>query len=445
VLCASTAEYGPPRFSVTWGTLATLAVMVAQFALPLNRLGTLLTTSGKRFTAGALSRMLHYVAERLVPVYLELGSQLKNSEVLAGDDTSCRVVEVQGYFAQAKTGPPPEDGPPWKDFRTPGAAEESIKRCNKLRQERVQRREDGDRKAVRTRQEEPSLGMLIGRKLPFEWPRRDGKGAKQSMNTTVISGRTVADDPHSLVVFYRSHLGGCGNLFEALLSTRSPQRREVILQGDLNPANHVTSPTLLERFNIRSIGCSAHARRPFALYQDEDPDNCAFMLHLFLGLAIHEQQLDVFGRNRDNVLAVRQNESREMWSEILDLAKVMAGKWSPATKLGDGARYIIKHYAELTAHLDDPRLEATNNLRERMLRMEKLIEAGSLFRRSLEGRFALDVVRTVLQTAVAAGVPVHEYLVWLLRTGADDISRKPDRFTPRAYAAAHPAAPPTTR
>jgi hypothetical protein len=34
-----------------------------------------------------------------------------------------------------------------------------------------------------------------------------------------------------------------------------------------------------------------------------------------------------------------------------------------------------------------------------MLRMKKLIENSSLFRTSLEGRFALDIMRTVLQTS----------------------------------------------
>ncbi len=68
--------------------------MVCQFALPFNRLATMFSTATKRFTAGALSRMLHYVAERLVPIYLELGAQLADCESLAGDDTSCRVLEV---------------------------------------------------------------------------------------------------------------------------------------------------------------------------------------------------------------------------------------------------------------------------------------------------------------------------------------------------------------
>jgi hypothetical protein len=106
VLSASTSEFGPPRFSVTWGALATLAVMVGQFAMPLNRLATMLSTSMKRFTAGGLSRMTHYVATRFLPVYLELSDQVADSAILAGDDTSCRVVEVSSYLSQKPTAIP---------------------------------------------------------------------------------------------------------------------------------------------------------------------------------------------------------------------------------------------------------------------------------------------------------------------------------------------------
>jgi hypothetical protein len=264
------------------------------------------------------------------------------------------------------------------------------------------------------------------------------------MHTTVISGRTNADDPRSLTVFYRSHLGGCGDLLESIIEHRDPCLRKVVLQGDLSTTNLITSPELLARFDVKVVGCSAHARRPFALYEHEDRVRCGYMLTLFQGLAIHEQRLDVHGRNRENVLAVRSNESRQTWNGILKLAEKITDVWSKGTKLGTAARYIIKHFEALTAYLDDPRIEATNNLRERMLRMEKLIEGSSLFRRSLEGRFALDIVRTVLQTAVAAGVPVHEYLVSVLRTSHEQIAKHPDRFTPRAWAAANLANRSTT-
>lgn len=437
VVSASTDSYGPPRFSVTWSALATLALLVGQFAIPLNRLATLFSTAGKDFTAGGLSRMLHYVAVRLVAIYIELGEQLSDADILAGDDTSCRVLEVNGYLEQLKAVRPGgyKPKPPWAGYRTPVEAQQSIEQCDRQRQAREQQRAGGQRETKDTPNGEPSLGMLIGRHLDFESPRRDGKGAKQSINTTVVTGRSVAKDPRSLIVFYRSHLGGHGDLLESILRNRKPSAKDLVVQGDLNPTNLVKDPDLLSRFNFRFIGCSAHARRPFALYEDEDPVYCPYILHLFAGLAMHEERLDAHGRNRQNVLAVRQHESRRLWEEIREVASKIESRWSKESKLGAGARYIINHYDKLTAYLDDPRLQPTNNMRERMLRTEKLIENASMFRRSLEGRFVLDIVRTILQTAVAARVPVHQYLVSVLRADPKEIAEHPERFTPYAWTA----------
>ena len=439
VVSASTDPYGPPRYSVTWGTLTTLAILVGQFAMPLNRMAKLFSTATKKFTTSGFSRMLHYVAERLLPIYLELSEQLADSEILSGDDTSSRVLEVSSYFKSVKTkkrsGSKKKSHPPWQSYRTPDAAEESIAQCEERKKKRLRRRADGDREAKPSKGEEPSLGTRIGRALQFESSRQDGTGAKQSLNTTVITGRSIAKDPRSLIVFYRSHLGGFGNLLESVLHTRNPANRDVIVQADLSTTNLVKDPDILQRFNFDLIGCSAHARRPFAVYEDEDPLYCPYMLHLFLGIAMHEKLLDEHGRNRDNVLAVRQADSRRLWGDIKELAEEMAEKWSQGTKLGVAARYIIKHFDKLTAYLDDPRLEPTNNMRERMLRTEKLIERSSMFRLTLEGRFVLDIVRTILQTAVAARVPTHEYLTSVLRSDAVEIEEHPERFTPLAWSA----------
>ncbi len=126
-----------------------------------------------------------------------------------------------------------------------------------------------------------------------------------------------------------------------------------------------------------------------------------YLLVLFKGLAMHEDCLDRVGRNRTNVLAVRGDSSRRLWERIKAMAQELAKVWTKATPLGAGARYIIKHFDKLTAYLRDPRLDATNNLRERLLRTEKLIEKSSMFRRTIEGRAVLDILRTILQTAVA--------------------------------------------
>jgi len=439
VVSPSTHEYGPRRFTVTWSALATLAVMVGQFATPLNRLATLLSIAGKNFTASSLSRHLHYVGRRFYPIYMFFFRQLANSNNLSGDDTPCRVVEVRTYLKKkSKTTSDSKvddenDKPPWDKFRNPEASKKSIEACEKKKRARQKRREHGDRSAKPTRDEIPSLGAILGCLLRFEWPRKDGSADKIGLNTTVVSGRTDANDPRTMIVFYRSHLGSFGNLLTALLHLRDTRLRELTVQSDLSTSNLVSDPSLLERFHINLVGCMAHARRTFKIHKNDDPPYCSYMLHLFAGIAIHEKLLDEFGRNAENVNAVRKEQSHTLWEDIKRLATKMAKKWPASTKLGQACRYIIRNFSKLTAYLSNPLLEATNNLRERLLRTEKLIEKSSMGRRSLEGRFVLDIIRTITQTAVAADVPVRDYIEFVLRADPDEVAKNPERFTPFAF------------
>jgi hypothetical protein len=412
VVSASTAAFGPRGYAVTWGFLSHMVVLVVQYAMPMNRLAQLLSTDSKRFTAGALARMLRYVARRFAPIYLALFDSLADGDILSGDDTSCRVTEVSRHLAKKEK--PEAVGPPtWHGYRNPEAAQAQLA--------------EGDK----------SLATMLAAEMGFEFERRTGDGTKKALHTTTISGRSVGDDPRSLIVLYRSHLGGFGNLLETLLCKRSPKRRALTIQSDLATVNLVADEELRRRFDIRYVGCASHARRPFALYEDEAPEYCTAMLHMFKGLFINEHGLNLFGRNEQNVRAVRGVDSRAQWQEIKELAEDMSTHWSRETKLGEGARYITRNFAKLTAYLDDPRLELTNNFSERMLRLEKLIEASSLFRTSLEGRFALDIMRTVLQTAVAARAPLQEYILSVLRTPPADVAAAPGLFTPLEWAAAN--------
>jgi hypothetical protein len=416
VVSKSTSELGPPGYTVTWDFLAHMTVLVVQYAMPMNRLATLLSTENKHFSAGSLARLLHYVAERFTPIYTTLFDSLADATVLSGDDTSCRVLEVNRYFARQDSDSEP---PPWHDYRTIDSARTLL--------------QQGDN----------SLAAELASELGFEHGRRNGNGTKKALHTTTISGRSDPGDPRSLVVFYRSHLGGFGDLLQMLLRKRNPKQSALTIQSDLSSVNLVADPELLRRFSLRYAGCTSHARRPFALYEHEDPEYCGAMLHLFKGLFIHERGLDRIGRNADNVAAVRGVDCRALWQQIQALALEMSEIWSRETKLGEGARYITRNYDKLIAYLDDPRLSITNNFAERMLRLEKLIENSSLFRTSLEGRFALDIMRSVLQTAVAARAPLQTYLLAVLRAHPAEVALNPERFTPRAWADANSCGNPT--
>jgi hypothetical protein len=410
VLTPSSWDLGPPRYAVTWEFLVNAILMIVQYAMPMHRLGLLLSSDQKTFTSGYLSRLLRYAAQRFVPIYLTLVDELADSPVWLGDDTTVRVLEVQEANKSS-----PEEPRPWDSYRTTEKAAETHSRARDP--------------------EKLSLGVRLGRELGFEFPRRGPQGgAKTALHTTVLAGRSSADDPRSLIVLYRSHLGSLGNLLEILLEKRKPALREVVIQSDLSTSNLVASPELAKLFDIIWAGCASHARRPFALHEQEDPDNCDTMLHFFKGLFINELCLDTYGRNRERVLAVRGVDSLRMWEAIKDFAETMKEIWSPKTKLGDAANYILKNYDKLTMYLKDPRLELSNNFSERMLRMEKIIQSSALFRKSLEGRFALDILRTILQTAVAARVPLQEYLLYVLRSDPAEIAVHPELFTPLAYA-----------
>jgi hypothetical protein len=165
------------------------------------------------------------------------------------------------------------------------------------------------------------------------------------------------------------------------------------------------------------------------------------MLHTFKGLYINEKSLDLYGRNKENTTEVRKHDSIPMWEEIKSIAELIAEKWPSTTELGEAARYIIKNYTKLTYYTKDPRISISNDFSERMLRMENLLESNAPSRTSLEGRFGLDIVRTLVQTAILAGVSVEAYSTWLLKSDEAAINANPENFTPLAYSRLLPISP----
>ena len=75
----------------------------------------------------------------------------------------------------------------------------------------------------------------------------------------------------------------------------------------------------------------------------------------------------------------------------------------------------------------------SNDFSERMLRMENLIEANSLFRKGLEGRFALDINRSSLQTAIAADAGQQDYMLHVLKASPEAVEANPENYTALAY------------
>lgn len=406
--------------------------------MPFHRLARLVSTPYKRFTSTELVRYFQFIARRLLPLYVHLGMSLADAPVISGDDTSSKVLLVKKALKEKEQDP---NAPmPWDDYATPEKAQRTIHQQETARNKAIDER----------RREARATGGASGKKSPplppspsltaraaavfgFVSPRKDGTGHKITFNTTVLTGRMDPDDPKSTVIFYRSHLGSVGNLLDVILAKRKRHNRALVVQTDLSTTNLIKDE-IRKDFDIQYVGCAAHARRPFKLHSDDEPELCDPILYYFKGLTIYDNRIELLGRNETNTLAVRQVEHRSMWKQILHVCNLLTSKWSPKTELGRAARYIIRHYEKLTYYLNDARVAATNNFVERMLRMEKLIAKNALFRKSLDGRCALDIIRTVLQTAIAAGVNPAGYLRWVLRMPEEALANDPGAFAPLAYA-----------
>jgi hypothetical protein len=388
---APMTNIGPEGFQLTWGAIVNLVKLHVGFAIPINRLAMLI--GQPEFSSGKICRVLHYVASNLLPVYLYLMEALSDVEILSGDDTKTKVLELDS---------PSED----------------------------------------------TLAKSIDDVLGFAQPKKNGAGEKKELNVSLLVGRSNQEDPRSTIRFFRTHLGSVGNLLSQALELRSPKSGALIFQGDLSTTNLPTHE-LMTRFFLTIAGCGAHARRPFWRYKEDDGALCYFMLRGFLMLAQIETRIDRRGRTKATVLKLRGRYARWVWhalrnrcvaattGEILGRATYRKNCepqiWPPGTELHIACRYVIKHFDELTRYLDNAHLHYTNNAMERALRIEKCMLSGSKFRKTRNGRAVLDVLRTINATCTAAKVDLNTYLCYVFKH-LHELEENSKDYTPYAVA-----------
>lgn len=383
---ASLDDIGPKRSNLTWNTIATVILLVVGFAIPVNRVMSMV--GHRSLSSGRICGLLQWAARLLVPVYLYLGEALADCSHLAGDDAKTKLLDVDEA---------PQKGDPLFE---------------------------------------------LDERFGFTSARVDGKGDKAALNVSMVTGRLKEAEPRSTVHFFRTHIGNFGNLLTKILESRRPKAGPLTVQGDMSSGN-LPSVAMRKIVKIILAGCGSHARRPIWRYRDDDPQFCYYLLSCFFLLARIERRIDALGRTRETTMKLRERHARKIWNLIRArcVAATQGGmttagrahRWPPKTKLYDAAMYIINHFDALTRYLSDPRLEYTNNARERGLRAEVYMLVSSKFRKTRRGRAALDVLRTINATCTAADVPLATYLRAVLPEG-EKIAANPAHYTPYAVA-----------
>jgi hypothetical protein len=431
---AAPETIGLKGFQISLRALVNLVLLTVAFLIPMHRVSRMLGNA-RIFHRSNLARYLGVVAQKALPVYLHMARELSNAKFLWADATPTRVNDVNAAIEKRKM---------WNQGDLVGPCEPypwealSAQERNQMREaENKNLANEGDSLSD---DESEEYSKPLWRQLQDEFGYAFSEKGKRNSRpktrhqTMVIHGRADPLDATSHTVLFRSCLGDVGNVLDKILQQRSIKNKELYLQCDHSSANLPSDPNILKRISLTVAGCLAHARRPFKKHFNQDPERCQEFLSVMFQVTHFESRLKKQGKNRTNTLSVRRSWSAHIL-EMLQFGMQLAiqdPNWSDQTPLGKAARHFIKHFKKLTVYLNHPELEATNNGSERLLRPEKLSQGSSYFRDSLEGRARFDILRSLHQTCVSAGIPLSSYLLHLLLTPGLVIQQNPENFTPRA-------------
>lgn len=168
--------------------------------------------------------------------------------------------------------------------------------------------------------------------------------------------------------------------------------------------------------DIVSVGCHAHARRPFAelVKLNNTSSLAAEALKFYRKLYAIEKEA-----RKNNLSSEQRYQLRNDKSEtVLDAFKKWLDhhllKTSEQGKIGKAIRYCLTHWIELTNYLKDGRVEIDNNLLENAIRPFALGRKNWLFSGSPAGAKAGAIYYSLIETCKANSVDPYKYFCAML-------------------------------
>jgi len=170
----------------------------------------------------------------------------------------------------------------------------------------------------------------------------------------------------------------------------------------------------------RLAGCWAHARRPFARFEEKDPDAAA-MVRLIHEIYVIEDQADTAEATPIERQRLRDRLSRPIVERVRAFALILNAKHPDkgGHPCGTGARYILNQWFDLVKFLDHAELRLDNNLAEGDLRVVALIRKNSLYLGAASAGPRFAACLSVLRSCRLARINPANYLATVTPTLID--------------------------
>jgi transposase len=166
------------------------------------------------------------------------------------------------------------------------------------------------------------------------------------------------------------------------------------------------------RPNLIECGCNMHARRYFVKALEAGDTRAALPIAAYKKL--YEIEEEVRDRDPDERLAVRQKESRPVFDELIEWAKVHQPFEAPSTKLGAAIRYLLNHQVALGRFLEAGIVPIDNGAVERLHIRAALARKNFLFAGNDDFGERAAIAFTILGCCRIIGLNPVEYLADVL-------------------------------
>lgn len=167
-------------------------------------------------------------------------------------------------------------------------------------------------------------------------------------------------------------------------------------------ASFQNNPKLIE------CGCNMHARRYYVKALEAGDKRAALPIAAYKKLYKIEEEIR--NLDPDAKLAVRQEQSKPVFDELVAWAKTHQPYEPPTSKLGEAIRYLLNHRVALGRFLESGLVPMDNGAVERLHVRAALTRKNYLFAGSDAGGERAAIAYTILGCCRIAGVNPIEYL-----------------------------------
>ncbi|MBN1361619.1 MAG: IS66 family transposase [Sedimentisphaerales bacterium] len=167
---------------------------------------------------------------------------------------------------------------------------------------------------------------------------------------------------------------------------------------------------IFEKGWATEVACWAHARRKFFEAQNSDPARAVEMLVLIKDLYEIEQRARDDELQRDQIQALRQQESKPILTTIEKRLELWATQVLPKSPIGQAISYARGQWQALNRYTDDGILSIDNNLAERVLRMVAIGRKNWLFVGHDNGGHRAAIIYSLVASCKLCGLDPFAYL-----------------------------------